>query len=46
MGVWVMEGRVGLVGVRGRPWVAVGAGGSQGRQCAAVLGGGCGSGVG
>ena len=39
MGVWVMEGRVGLVGVRGGPWVAVGAGGSQGRQCAVVLGG-------
>ena len=46
MGVWVMEGRVGLVGVRGGQWVAVGAGGSQGRQCAVVLGGDCGSGEG
>ena len=43
---WAIEGRVGLVGVRGRLWVAVGMGGSQGRQCAVVLGGGCESGVG
>ena len=37
-----MEGWVGLAGVGGRLCEAVGMGGSQGRQCAVVLGGGCG----